>query len=117
MRIYCNTNQFPVLTFCGPHSKTHGTRRLSKHYYLRFDQKVGNGVWAICCMPCACVACTSIQDKPWTSGIPSDEQEIYKPVTECTQWPVFRSFKNWYIILLSHNPTPSNAFGEIPCCS
>ena len=37
--IYCNTNQFPELTFCGPHSKTNGTRGLSKNYYLRFDTK------------------------------------------------------------------------------
>ena len=32
VRIYCNTNQFPELPFCGPHSKTHGTRGLSKAF-------------------------------------------------------------------------------------
>ena len=42
--IYCNTNQFPELSFCGPHSKPHGARGLSKHYHLCFDTKIGNGV-------------------------------------------------------------------------
>ena len=31
VKMYCNTNQFPELSFCGPHSKHHGARRLSKH--------------------------------------------------------------------------------------
>ena len=59
-----------------------------KYYLLRFDPKLGNGVCAIRRIPFACVACTSMLDKPWVSGIPSDEQERYKPVTKCTYWPV-----------------------------
>ena len=43
VKMYCNTNQFPTLPFCGPHSKTHGSRGLVKHYYLRFDPKIGMG--------------------------------------------------------------------------
>ena len=39
VRIYCNTNQFPVLQFCDPYSKPHGSRGLSKHYHLRFLSK------------------------------------------------------------------------------
>ena len=70
--IYCNKNQFPVLPFCGPHSKPHGARGLSKHYYLRFYPKLVNGVCAILRIPCACVECTSMLDKPWIYGIPSD---------------------------------------------
>ena len=70
VRMYFNTKQFPALQFCGPHSKPHGARGLSKHYHLRFDTKLGNGVCAIFRMPCACVACTSMLDKPWVSGIP-----------------------------------------------
>ena len=58
VRIYFNTNQFPALNFCGPHSKPHGARGLSKHYHLRFDPKLGNGVCATRRIPCACVACT-----------------------------------------------------------
>ena len=65
VRIYCNI-------FCGPHSNPHGARGLSKHYHLRFDPKLGNGICAICRIPCACVACTSMLDKPWISGMPSD---------------------------------------------
>ena len=30
-KIYCNTNQFPALSFCYSHSKPHGVRGLSKH--------------------------------------------------------------------------------------
>ena len=84
VRIYFNTNQFPSLPFGGPYSKPHGARWLSKHYHLRFDPKLGNGVCAIRCIPCPCVACTSMLDKHWISGIPLDEQECYKPVTKCT---------------------------------
>ena len=52
-------------------------------------------------------------DKPWISGIPSDEQERYKTVTKCNYWPVLRSFNNWNIIQLSQKSTPSDAFDEI----
>ena len=74
VRVYCNTNKSPALKFCGPHSKPHGVRGLSKHYHLHFDPKLSNGVCAIQRIPCACVACTSILHKPWIYGIPSDKQ-------------------------------------------
>ena len=69
LKIHCNTNQLSELSFSGPHSKTHGVIGLSKHYHLRFYPKLGMGVCAIRRIPCACVACTSILDKPWISGI------------------------------------------------
>ena len=69
--MYCNTNKFPALPFCVPHSKPHGARGFIKHYYLRFDTKPGNGVCEILRIPCACVACTSILEKHCISGIPS----------------------------------------------
>ena len=101
VKIYCNTNQFPALTFCGPYSKPHGARGLSKHYNLSFGTKLGDGVCAIFRIPCACVSCTSMLDKPCISGIPSGKQERYKPVTNCIYWPVLGSFRNWNIIQLS----------------
>ena len=52
-------------------------------------------------------------DKPWISGIPSDKQESYKPVTKCTYWPVLGPFNNWNIIQLSHKSTPYDVFDEI----
>ena len=84
VRMYCNTNQFPELPFCGTHSKPNGTRGLSKNYHLCFDPKIGNGVCEILRIPCACVACTSMLYKPWISGIPSYKQERYKYFTKCT---------------------------------
>ena len=60
VKMYCSTSQFPALTFCGPYYKPHGTRVVSKHYQLRFDPKLGNGVCAIYHIPCAWVACTSM---------------------------------------------------------
>ena len=72
VKMYCNTNHFPPLTFCGPHSKPHGLRGFSKHRHLHFDPKLGNGICAILRIPCDCVACTSMLDKPWIYGIPSD---------------------------------------------
>ena len=53
-----NTNQFPALPFCVPHSKPHRARGLSKHYNFSFYPKLGNGVCEILHIPCACVACT-----------------------------------------------------------
>ena len=70
VKMYCNTNQFPELSFSGPHSKPHGTRGLSKHYHLRFYPELGMYICAICCIPRACEACTSMLDKPWIYGIP-----------------------------------------------
>ena len=84
VNIYCNTNKFPELPFCGPHSKTHVARELSKHYHLIFDPKLYNGVCAIRRIPCSCVACTSMIYKLWISGITPDRQELYKPVTNFT---------------------------------
>ena len=37
-------NQSPALSFCGPYPKPHGTRGSSKHFHLRFDPKLVNGV-------------------------------------------------------------------------
>ena len=54
MKIYCNTSQFQELSFCGPHSKPHGARGLSKHYNLRFDPKIGMGICAISRTMCLC---------------------------------------------------------------
>ena len=111
--MYYNTNQFPELLFYGPHSKTNGAKGLIKHYHLRFDPKLGNGICAIHRIPCACVACISMLDKPWISGIPPDEKDCYKTVTKCTYWPVLGSFNNWKIIQLSQKSTSSDAFDEI----
>ena len=73
--MYCNANQFPVLPFFGPHYKPHGARGLIKHYHLSFYPKLGNGVCEILRIPCACVVCTSMLDKYWISGLPSDKKE------------------------------------------
>ena len=69
-KIYCNTKQLPALPFCGPHSKPRGSKGLSKHYHFSIDTKIGNGVCTILRIPCACVACTTMIDKPWMYGIP-----------------------------------------------
>ena len=47
VKIYCDTNQFPALPLCGPHPKPRGARGLSKHYHLRFDPKLGHGIYEI----------------------------------------------------------------------
>ena len=70
--MHCNTNQLLALPFFGPHYKPRGARGLSKYCHLRFDTKLGNGICEIRRIPCACVAFTSMLDKPWISGIPSD---------------------------------------------
>ena len=100
VRIYCNKNQLPSLPFFGLHSKPHGARGFIKHYHFRFDPKLGNGVYENCLITCACVACTSMLDKPCVYGIPSYKQDRYKPVTKCKYWPLLGSFNNWNSIPL-----------------
>ena len=75
VKMYCNTNQLPELTFCGQHSKSLGERVLIMHYHLRFYSKLGNGVCEIRRTSCACAACKSVLDRPWIYGIPPDKQE------------------------------------------
>ena len=43
VKMYCNTNPFSALPFCGLYSKPHGVKRISKHYHLRFDPKIAMG--------------------------------------------------------------------------
>ena len=69
VKMYCNTNQFPASPFCGPHSKPHVARGMSKHYHLRFDSKPAMGECTIIRISCACVACTSMLEKSWMYGI------------------------------------------------
>ena len=112
--MYCNKHQKkPALPFCGPNSKPHGARGLSKHYHLRFYPKLVKCVCETGRISCARVADTSILYKPWISGIPSDKKERYKTVTSFTYWPVLRPLNNWDIIQLSHKSTPSDAFDKI----
>ena len=68
--MYGDTNQFPVLPFFNTHPKPNGSRGLSNHYHLRFDPKLGHGIHVIGRIPFSYVACTSMLDKPWISGIP-----------------------------------------------
>ena len=86
--MYCDTNQFPALPFCGPHTKPHGARGLSKHFHLRFFLKLGHGICLIHRISCACVACTSMIYQTWISSIPSKKEARYQPITYCTYWPV-----------------------------
>ena len=111
--MYFDTNQLPTLPFCGSHPKPHGERGLGKHYHLRFDLKLGHGIFAIRRIPCACVACTSMLNKTWISSIPSTKQAHYQHVTNCTYWPVLGPYNNWDIIHLTPKSIPSEAFYEI----
>ena len=96
--MYCDTNQFPTFSFGGSHPKPHGARGFGKNYHLRFDPNIGHGICAICRIPCACVACTSMLDKPCMSSIQSTKQARYQPVVNCTYYPVMGPYNNWTII-------------------
>ena len=63
-------------------------------------------------MPCVCVACTSILDKHWTSGITSKKKLCHQPVTNCTYWTVLSSFNICNIIQLLQKSTPFQEFEE-----
>ena len=94
-------------------SKPHGKRGFGKDCHVRFDTKLGHGICAIRRIPCACVGCTPMLDKPCISGIPSIKQARYQPVTNCTYWPVLGSYTNWNIIELTPKSTPFEAFDKI----
>ena len=113
MKIYCDTNQFPALPFCGSYPKPHGERGLSKHYHIRFDPNIGHGICAIRRIPCACVACTSMIDQPLISSVQSTKQARYQPVINFTYWPVLGRYNNWNIIHLTPKSIPSEEFDEI----
>ena len=111
--MYCNKNKYPKLTFCGSYSKPRSIRGLKKNNHFRFGPKLGNGICAISRITCACVACTSMLDQPWISGIHSKKQARYQPVTYCTYWPVLGSYNSWNIIEVTPKSTTYDAFDEI----
>ena len=74
--MYCEANKLLELPYCGLHPKPNGARGLSSHYHLRFDPKIGHGICEIRLIPCACVACTSITDKPWIFSIQKSKHAI-----------------------------------------
>ena len=78
--MYCDTNQLPTLPVCGSHPNPHGARGLGEHYHIRFDPNLGHGICAICCIPCACITCTSMLDQSWNYGVHSTDQVGYLPV-------------------------------------
>ena len=87
---------------------------VGKHYHLRFDTNLGHGICVICRIPCACVVCTSMLDKPWISGIQSTKQERYQPVINCTYWKFLGPYKNWTTIELTPKSIPFEDFDEMP---
>ena len=67
--MYCDTNQFPALPFCGSHPKNHRARGFGKNYHISFDSNLGHGICGIKHIPCACVACTLMLDQQWIYGV------------------------------------------------
>ena len=113
VKMYCDTNQFPELPLCGSHPNPHGARGLGKHYHIHFDPNIGHDICAIRCIPCACVACTSMLDQPWISIVKSTKQARYQPVINFTYWPVLGPYKNWNIIHLTLRSLTFESFDEI----
>ena len=76
--------QLPALTFCGLHMKPHGLIRLSEHYNLCIDPELDHGKCEIQQIPCVCVACTNMLDKPLAPSVDHIQQLRYQPDVECT---------------------------------
>ena len=74
IKIFFNTSQFPSLRFCGPHTKPHGVRGLSKYYHIIFDTKLGQDTCEISQIPCVCVKYTPMLDKHWVTSFPPRDQ-------------------------------------------
>ena len=73
VKMFLNTNRFPELQICGPHTKPHGVRGFSKHYHMWFDPKLGHVICAMCQIPCAFFEFTSTLNKPWVRILPPQE--------------------------------------------
>ena len=86
---------------------------LSKHYHLRLDPILGNGKFEIRRIPCTCISCTNMLDKPWVIGSGPKRQPRYQPVEYCTYWPVLGSVNNWYIILFTNKTTTNKYFDAV----
>ena len=86
---------------------------MGKYYHLRFYKNIGHGICAIHRIPCACVACKSMLDKPWISGFQSTKQAQYQPVLNCTYWPVLGPYNNWTIIEITPKSIPSKDFDDM----
>ena len=69
--MYCDTNLFAELPLCVSHPNPHRARGLGKHYHIRFDKNLGRGICAICRITCDCLACLSMFDQSWISGVKS----------------------------------------------
>ena len=52
-------------------------------------------------------------DKPCISVIRSTKQSHYKPVVNCTYWPVLGPYNNWNIIELTPKSITFEEFDEI----
>ena len=112
-KISCTSTLFQVLPFCGPHEKPHGVRRLSKNYHSQLNPKLFYGKCAIRKIPCACISCTNILDKPWNMGSNPTMQIRYQPVENCTYCPALVYFNNWNIIKFNNKTTINEYFDAV----
>ena len=86
---------------------------LSKHYPLQLDHKLGNGKFAIIWIPCSCIDCTIILDKPWAVGSDTNRQPRYQPVEDCKYWPLLGYFIQCKIIQFTNKITTNEYFDAV----
>ena len=80
---------------------------------MRFDPKLGRGIFAMHSIFFVCTQCISTLYTPWIPGMPSHQQPRYKPVKDCTYWTVFGSFEKCNINLLSNKAISSEDVEKI----
>ena len=74
IKMSCDTTQFPVMPFCGPHVKSYGVWGLSRHYHLQLDPKLGHGKCAVQKVPWACVSNNNMLAKHRGPGVSHVQQ-------------------------------------------
>ena len=74
VKTFCNNTHFTLFKFCGPHTKPHGVRGLSKNYHMQFYPKLVHGICTIRNIPCACAECTYMLEKTWIDGFPPQQK-------------------------------------------
>ena len=110
LKLFVIQPSFVHYHFCGPHTEPHVVRGLRKNV---LDYILGQGICEMRLIPCACVDCTSMLEKTWSTGISHYEQPHYHPVLDCTYWPVLGYFKTYNMIIFTNKSTSSEHFGDI----
>ena len=109
-----NNSLFPKLPESGNSAPIRGKCGVMTHYHYRLDPKLGEGVCAIHCIPCACAACVQQLQLPWDPKLShASKQPRYQSAQECVYQSILGSFNDWIIMPFQNKSTSEETFEEV----